>query len=120
MVSIAESLLTDSSGLGGFSYKDLYNSYEERLIDAFFIQAYQDFSFNTFDHIVKNGYPPEKLAMGMLSGQFNEETFASALEELKKIKKVYPKVIGVFDWEYIDAPPNKRDPSDWVRFIKSV
>jgi hypothetical protein len=120
MAPVANSLVTDSIGLGGFSYKELYNSYEERLIDAFFIQAYQDFSFDIFDRIVKNGYPPEKLVLGMLSSQYTSETFPDALDELKKIKEAYPKMIGAFDWEYIDAPPNTKDPSEWSRYIKSL
>ena len=24
----------------------------------------------------------------------------------------------VFDWEYLNAPPNKNDPSEWTRLMK--
>ena len=26
---------------------------------------------------------------------------------------------GVFDWEYIDAPPNDEDPSEWSSLMKN-
>ena len=57
--------------------------------------------------------------MGMESGQFNESSFKEALDEIKKIKDKYPDFSGVFDWEYLNAPPNKTDPSDWTRLIKN-
>ena len=25
---------------------------------------------------------------------------------------------GVFDWEYLDAPPNAKDPSEWAKLMK--
>ena len=80
--------------------------------------SYYSFSFNTYDSIINNGYPPEKVVMGMESGQFNKSTFSDALNEVKKIKEKYPNISGVYDWEYIDAPPNDTDPSEWALLMK--
>ena len=56
---------------------------------------------------------------GMESGQLDGSSFPKALDEIKKIKDKYPKFSGVFDWEYLNAPPNKEDPSEWVRLMNN-
>ena len=58
--------------------------------------------------------------MGMESGQFDESSFPKALDEIKKIKDKYPNFPGVFDWEYLNAPPDKNDPSEWSRCMKQI
>ena len=30
----------------------------------------------------------------------------------------YPTMSGVFDWEYLDAPPDEKDPSKWASLMK--
>ena len=40
--------------------------------------------------IIMNGYPPEKIVMGMESGQFTKDNFQQALDEVKKIQETYP------------------------------
>ena len=54
--------------------------------------------------------------MGMESGQFDDKTFQNALDELKK-KIRDPNFGGVFDWEYLNAPPVQSDPSQWSRLM---
>ncbi len=120
MAPVASSLISDSPGMGGFSYKELYQSYEERLIDWFNVQCYSSFSFDTYDKIIKNGYPCEKIIMGMESGQFTKETFSNALEEVRKINETYPTMGGVYDWEYLDAPPEAHNPSIWCKLMKQT
>ena len=56
--------------------------------------------------------------MGMESGQFDNSTFKNALQEVKKIKETYPNSAGVFDWEYLNAPPDSKDPSQWASLMK--
>ena len=58
--------------------------------------------------------------MGMESGQFDERSFKNALDEVKQIQSIYPKMGGVFDWEYLNAPPSKDDPSLWCRLFKNI
>ena len=56
----------------------------------------------------------------MMSGQFNADNFQTALDEIKKVVETYNNFGGVFDWEYLDAPPSKKDPSDWAKKMKSI
>ena len=120
MAPVGSSLINDDPGMGSFSYKKLYNTHG-RYIHWFNTQCYNDsFSFDTFNSIVKNGYPPNKIVMGMMSGDFNNTTFKNALNEVHKIKTKYPMFKGVFDWEYLDAPPVKKDPSQWAKKFKSL
>ena len=57
--------------------------------------------------------------MGMESGQFDEKTFKNVINMLKNLQLKYRNMGGVFDWEYLDAPPSKTDPSLWCRLIKN-
>ena len=50
-----------------FFHKFFYFPYtppEKDNIDMLNVQAYESFSYDTFDSIVKNGYPPEKIILG--------------------------------------------------------
>ena len=118
MAPVSASMMYDTPGMGGFSYKQLYQSYEDRLIDWYNVQCYSSFSFDTYDKIIRNGYPPEKIVMGMESGQFTKDTFPGAVDEVRKIIDTYPTMSGVYDWEYLNAPPNKKDPSEWAKRMK--
>ena len=42
-------------------FKDLYKSLEGRAIKWFNTQAYGCYNFSTYDKIIKNNYPPEKI-----------------------------------------------------------
>ena len=120
MAPISSTLISDGGSMAGFNYKELYNSKEGKYIHWFNTQCYDSFSMNTYDSIIKNGYSPEQIVMGMESGQFDQSTFKNALQEVNQIKKKYPKFAGVFDWEYINAPPNKDDPSEWALLMKKI
>ena len=102
------------------NYKELYKSKQGKYIDWFNVQCYSSFSFNTYKSIINNGYPPDKIVMGHESGQFDKNTFHTALEEVKKCLESYPKMAGVYDWEYLNAPPNKNDPSQWAKLMSHV
>ena len=120
MAPVSATLQNDGSSMAGFSYKDLYLSTEGKHIRWFNTQCYYSFSAETYESIIGNGYPPEKVVMGMESGQFTEETFNNALSEVKKIKEKHPTFAGVYDWEYLNAPPDKNDPSQWATFMKQI
>tara|TARA_B100001248_G_C27377660_1_gene455182 strand:- start:997 stop:1794 length:798 start_codon:yes stop_codon:yes gene_type:complete len=116
---VASTLITDGGGMGGFNYKDLYNSSQGKYIKWFNTQCYDSFSIDTYHSIIKNGYPPDKVVMGMESGQFDEKSFKEALQTIRILQSEYSNMAGVFDWEYLDAPPSKDDPSLWCRLIKN-
>ena len=118
MAPISPSLMSDGGSMSGINYKQLYQSDEGKYIHWFNTQCYDAFTEDTYDSIIQNGYPPEKIVMGMESGQFNGNTFKNALETIVQIKKKYPQVGGFYDWEYLNAPPDKKDPSQWAKLIK--
>ena len=119
MAPISLSLESDGGSMAGFNYKTLYESPEGNHISWFHTQCYYSFSKNTYDKIIQNGYPPEKVVMGMESGQFTKGTFHNALQEVHNILSEYPTMAGVYDWEYLDAPPDDKDPSKWASLMKS-
>jgi hypothetical protein len=120
MTPIQGALAYDSPGLGGFIYKDLYNSPEGKLITYFNSQFYGNFSYNSYQQVINNGYPQEKIVIGMLSSQFTSNSFINALEEIVKIKNKYPNFAGVYDWEFWNAQPCSIDPSQWSKLIKDA
>ena len=57
MAPLSSSLQNDGSSMGNFNYKDLYNSKQGKYISWFNTQCYDLFSEETFNLIIKNGYP---------------------------------------------------------------
>lgn len=101
MAPIESSMETDNEGMGGFIYKTLYNKVGKN-IDYFNVQCYYDYSYNTFKNIIKNGYPEEKIVMGMMSYQFNPTIPII----IKNLRNEYKNFGGIFDWEYNDSVKN--------------
>lgn len=112
LAPLSESLKYDNIGMGGFCYKDLYDRVGNE-INWFHVQAYYSYQILDYELMVQNGYPPNKLVFGMVSKQFNNETFPNAIDTVKQLKKKYQSFGGCFVWEYFDAPPSN-NPSDWA------
>tara|TARA_B110000208_G_scaffold187940_1_gene246736 strand:- start:794 stop:1618 length:825 start_codon:yes stop_codon:yes gene_type:complete len=108
---VASSLINDGPGMGGFSYKDLLNSPEGSYIDYFNCQAYYNYSLKTLDSIVKNGYDPKKIVMGLIAG----ETYESELQDM--YEKYKDNFGGLFVWEYFNTVPSA---IQWCQFVESV
>ena len=117
MAPVSSAMESDVPGMGGFVYKELFNSKEGKLIDYYNCQCYESFSLETYKNIINNGYPENKIVMGMMSGQFTDDSFEGVV---RSIKEKYPNVCGFYDWEYLDAPPNKDDPSEWAKLVKTA
>ena len=114
MAPLPSSLSSNTIGMGGFKYSDLHKTSEGKRIDWFNVQAYGSFTSETFDSIIKNGYHPEQIVLGMLSGEYNKTNFNQALTEVRKIKSSYGDFGGVYNWEYFNSPPNgESDPNQW-------
>lgn len=121
MSPVADSLMSDNpNGFSLLNYKELYKSLEGRAIKWFNVQAYGCFNFETYDKIIKNNYPSEKIVLGMISGDFLNDNFNVALNEIKKIKDKYPNMAGCNNWEYVNAPPDINDPTKWAEDIKQL
>ena len=118
MAPLAYSLMNDEPGMGGFIYKDLYNSNEGKFINHFNVQSYDDYNVQIFDAIVKNGYPSEKIVYGMISSQDINDT-TNVIDLL--YKKYGNKFGGVFNWEYYDSPPGApKSPYVWSEIMKNI
>ena len=120
LAPIQQALEKNTPGLGGFSYWDLYNSSVGKRIDYFNGQFYINYNIESYQNVIKNGYPSKKVNMGTLSSQFNSLNFNEFLEIIKNIKKEYPNFGGVFIWEYFDAPPNKSEPFTWATRVFQI
>ena len=117
MAPVAESLETDNlSGFSSLDYKSLYKSLEGRCIKWFNVQAYGNYNKDTYDKIISNDYPPEKIVFGMISGS----NFDEDLKQIKLIKESYPNFLGCDIWELNSAPPNTNDPSQWAYMLKNI
>lgn len=120
MAPIQSSLQTNNPGLGGFVYKDLFNSPEGQYITYFNGQFYVDYSVNAYDQCIQNGYPADKIVMGMMSSQF-ENDFTPAYEVISTLSDKYPNFGGAYNWEYYDSPPGgTTNPQIWSEQIKKA
>ncbi len=118
MAPLDSSLANDVPGMGGFIYKDLYNSNEGKLIEHFNVQSYADYSVDMFDSIIGNGYPPEKIVYGMISSQ-NINDNINVIEQI--FSKYGKKFGGVFNWEYFDSPPSApKNPEVWSEIMSHL
>lgn len=122
MAPLGSSLMDDEPGMGGFSYKTLYKTPEGQRINYFNGQFYGgSFGINTYEEAINNGYPPNKVVMGMESWDYSPSTFSNALTTVRTLKSKYPDFGGVFDWEYFDTPPDTDDHSQWaVEMYKAI
>lgn len=115
MAPVSYAMETDSPGLGGFVYKDVYTDPEVgRLVDGFNVQCYQgSFTADAFEAIVANGYAPEHLTLGMLGDEFagtNDPAFESCVRDLCRFRSAHPSLQGSVLWEFGDT---RVDPVAW-------
>lgn len=114
MAPVPENLQYDCINMGGFIYKELWNSPEGKYIDFFNVQFYNDFTKYSFEMCVNNGYPAEKMVAGFMSIQYYNPMI---YDEIKGMIQKYPHMGGVFNWEYADTIPN---PIKWVNKVYSL
>jgi hypothetical protein len=63
MTSLHSSFIFDGKGLGGFSYKDLYNSNEDKYIEFYNITTLTD--IESYQKIISNGYASNRIVYEM-------------------------------------------------------
>ena len=114
MAPILESMQYNDPGMGGFVYKELFNSPEGKLITYFNVQSYNSFSKEDFDKIILNGYPKEKIVLGMIYSQ----SLDICLSEIKNIILEYDFIGGIFIWEYCFA--DNKNPLMWAEKISNI
>ncbi len=117
---LAESISTDEPGMGGFSYKTLDSKIGDK-IEYYNVQCYGEYSQLLFNQMVNNGYPPEKIVMGMLTGQDLNQIInevESIITTQDKLKKPFG---GVAVWEYFNAPPSSPEhPYVWCEIMSHL
>ena len=117
MAPVQSSLQQDYPGMGGFVYKNLYNSPQGQRINYFNGQFYGDYSTNAYVQAINNGYPADKVVMGAIYGQ----DFTNCLDTVTQLANKYEKFGGVFMWEYFMAPPGApANPGLWAYKMKNV
>jgi hypothetical protein len=112
LAPLGSSLESDVLGMGGFCYKDLYNSEVGHLISYFNGQFYGSYQPSDYISCVNNNYPPEKVVMGMLEGQ----DLNQAYNTISDLAEKYSNFGGVFFWEYFQAPDNWAEMVDCIMY----
>lgn len=107
---IAESLQSDIAGMGGFKYSHLKTQID---IDYYTVQFYNSFTATDFSLCVANGYPAEKIVMGMLS---DPSSLKGRLMVLQTVFKNFPSMGGSFVWEYF----NSYAPPKWAQRVEEI
>ena len=115
MAPTAGAMMNDTPGLGGFSYADLYKTEEGRRINWFNVQAYGNYTFETYDAIIQNKYSPELIVFGLLGDGYDDDDIACC--EIKQVFQKYPTMAGVYLWEYGDT---HIDPLVWGKDMKRI
>ena len=103
MSPIAEAMLSDIPGLGGFSYTQLCERPEGDRINWFNVQCYGSYDCITFRSILNNGHAPERIVFGMLGDEFDDAAFKKAVNALYLTWISYPKLRGAALWEFGDT-----------------
>lgn len=114
MAPVSYALEGSDSGMGGFSYKQLYQLPEGMRINYFNGQFYYgDFDLAHYKACISNGYPANKIVMGCIENQFTDWT--EYYKIIKTIKAEYPDYGGTFYWEYCNKP-DKWDKNVWLAY----
>jgi chitinase len=117
MAPVSSSLEDDYPGMGGFNYKELYNSLEGKRINYFNTQFYYDFVEASYDKVIQNGYPANKIVLGMLS----QRDINVSTKIVYNLKEKYMGFGGVYNWEYFDSPPGgEKNPYLWALEMKKA
>jgi len=107
MSPVASSLMGDSPGLGGFSYKELRKSVEGQMVNWFNVQCYGCFDEQTWEMIINDGWSTTELVFVMDGDEYTTESAVSAFLRLKSFTDHHGPPLGVALWEFGDTivPP---------------
>jgi hypothetical protein len=121
LAPVQSSLEYDQPGMSGFVYKDLLNSAVGKHIDYFCGQFYSDYSLNSLKSVIKNGYPPSKIVMGMVTGQDFDDNCLELTNIIEFCCENNLEFGGVFNWEYYNSPPDgEKNPVNWAIRMNSI
>ena len=106
---VAFALQKNRTGMGGFLYNDLMNAIEDK-IENLNTQFYYDFSVDSYNEVIQNGYKPSQIILGMTHNNNNE------FEIVNNLCKKYKDFKGIFFWELALLD----NPIDWIKKMKSI
>lgn len=120
LAPVATALMVGRRHLSGFDYR-LLESARGQLIDWYNVQFYCGWGTveNTaaYDEIVRNGWQPDRVVMGMLTNPKHAESGFVSLPwtapVLSLLVEKYPMFGGVMGWEYWHALPQEEEPWMW-------
>lgn len=112
MSILSPSLYINKPVMCDIIYKDLYNTKEGKRIDYFNCQFYDDdLSIESFKKCVLNGFPPEKIVIGVDIYAYKQIEYYKIINN---IVKLFDNIGGVFFWEYKNVPEN------WSKNINDI
>ena len=91
---VAFALQKNRTGMGGFLYNDLMNVVGDK-IENLNTQFYYDFSVESYNEVIQNGYKPSQVILGMTQNNTNE------FEIVNDLCKKYKDFKGIFFWELV-------------------
>ena len=106
---VAFALQKNRTGMGGFLYNDLMNAVGDK-IENLNTQFYYDFSVDSYNEVIQNGYKPSQIILGMTHNNNNE------FEIVNDLCKKYKDFKGIFFWELALLD----NPIDWIKKMKSI
>ena len=86
---VAFALQKNRTGMGGFLYNDLMNAVGAK-IENLNTQFYYDFSVDSYNEVIQNGYKPSQIILGMTHNNNNE------FEIVNDLCKKYKDFKGIF------------------------
>ncbi len=111
MAPVSFAMKQDIPGMGGFRYHEIDNTHK---IQYFNTQFYGDYTPDSYNQVITNGWNPPKIIMGLLGSE------TESLEDIEVIiQSLYKQwgnaFGGVYLWEYSMAPRNHpAHPEDWA------
>lgn len=126
LAPVASALVHGAPHLSGFDYEAL-EVMRAPHIDWYHAQFYCGWgdaaSLKGYEHILANGWPPEKVVMGVLTNPRNAASGWVQPEVLYQVllslMEKYPRFGGVSGWEYFNALPGDREsPHEWAESMR--
>ncbi|OAA71496.1 chitinase 3 [Cordyceps fumosorosea ARSEF 2679] len=127
LAPVAASLLDPTANLSGFDYEalEVLRGREIAWYNAQFYWGWGDFSSPAmYDVMVRRGWRPERLVVGLVTNPANGSGFVAweSLEQTLAMVKRRPHGFGgIMGWEYFNSLPGDRDrPWEWARTMTAL
>ncbi|KAH8602193.1 glycoside hydrolase superfamily [Bisporella sp. PMI_857] len=125
----------DAINLSGFNYFDLDTNATDAsgkpLVNWYNAQFYSNFGDastpNTYQWIMRKGWNPERVVMGVLTNSNDGNGFVETkqvVETVRHLRREFPGFGGVYGWDYFDAGMGEvdggKEPWQWVQIIRDA